>query len=49
MQTPKGLDAEQEELMRKLARLRNEERPSGMFAPGQQGLFARIKDAINNR
>jgi len=49
VQTPKNLDAEQEELMRKLARLRNEERPSGMFAPGQQGLFARIKDAINNR
>jgi len=48
VQTPKNLDVEQEELMRKLARLRGEERPSGTFAPGKQGLFSRIKDAINN-
>lgn len=48
VQTPKNLDPEQEELMRKLARLRGEERPSGTFAPGKQGLFSRIKDAINN-
>jgi molecular chaperone DnaJ len=49
VQTPKNLDPEQEELLRKLARLRGEERPSGTFAPGQQRLFSRIKDAINNR
>jgi len=48
VQTPKNLDPEQEELMRKLARLRGEERPAGTFAPGKQGLFSRIKDAINN-
>ncbi|HTJ68621.1 MAG TPA: molecular chaperone DnaJ [Actinospica sp.] len=49
VQTPKALDAEQEALLRKLAQLRGEERPSGTFAPGQQGLFSRLKDAINNR
>jgi molecular chaperone DnaJ len=48
VQTPKNLDQEQEELMRRLARLRGEERPAGTFAPGKQGLFSRIKDAINN-
>jgi molecular chaperone DnaJ len=46
---PKNLDVAQEDLLRKLAQLRGEERPSGTFAPGQQGLFARLKDAINNR
>jgi molecular chaperone DnaJ len=49
VQTPKNLDAEQEALLRKLAVLRGEERPQGTFAPGQQGLFSRLKDAINNR
>jgi molecular chaperone DnaJ len=49
VQTPKALDAEQEGLLRKLAQLRGEERPSGTFAPGQQGLFSRLKDALNNR
>ncbi len=49
VQTPSKLDAEQEELLRKLARLRDEERPSGTFSPGQQGLFARLKDAFNGR
>jgi molecular chaperone DnaJ len=47
--TPKNLDPEQEVLLRKLAQLRGEERPSGTFAPGQQGLFSRLKDALNNR
>jgi molecular chaperone DnaJ len=49
VQTPKNLDVEQEALLRKLAVLRGEERPQGTFAPGQQGLFSRLKDAINNR
>jgi molecular chaperone DnaJ len=49
VQTPKNLDAEQESVLRKLAQLRGEERPQGTFAPGQQGLFSRLKDAINNR
>jgi molecular chaperone DnaJ len=49
VQTPKNLDSAQEDLLRKLAVLRGEERPQGTFAPGQQGLFSRLKDAINNR
>ncbi|OIV35719.1 molecular chaperone DnaJ [Mangrovactinospora gilvigrisea] len=49
VQTPSKLDAEQEELLRKLATLRGEERPSGHFSPGQQGLFSRLKDAFNGR
>ena len=38
-----------EELLRRLAKLRGEERPTGQFAPGQQGLFSRLKDAFNGR
>ena len=49
MQTPTKLDARQEELVRELARLRDEERPAGEFAVGGQGLFSRLKDAFNGR
>jgi molecular chaperone DnaJ len=49
VQTPTKLDPEQEELLRRLSALRGEERPSGQFAPGQQGLFSRLKDAFNGR
>jgi len=41
------LDPEQERLLRELAKLRGEERPTGQFQPGQQGLFSRLKDAFN--
>jgi molecular chaperone DnaJ len=47
--TPSSLEPEQEELMRRLAKLRGEERPTGQFQPGQQGLFSRLKDAFNGR
>jgi molecular chaperone DnaJ len=49
VQTPTKLDGDQEELLRQLARLRDEERPAGQFAPGQQGLFSRLRDAFNGR
>ncbi|MYW05957.1 molecular chaperone DnaJ [Streptomyces sp. SID3343] len=49
VQTPNKLDPEQEELIKRLAKLRGEERPSGQFTPGQQGLFSRLKDAFNGR
>lgn len=49
VETPNKLDEEQEELLRKLALLRGEERPPGKFAPGQQGLFSRLRDAFNAR
>jgi molecular chaperone DnaJ len=47
VETPNRLDEEQEELLRKLATLRGEERPPGKFAPGQQGFFSRLRDAFN--
>jgi molecular chaperone DnaJ len=49
VQTPTKLDEEQEQLLRRLAELRGEERPVGQFAPGQQGLFSRLRDAFNGR
>jgi molecular chaperone DnaJ len=49
VKTPNKLDAEQEDLLRRLAKLRGEERPSGEFAPGQQKLFSRLRDAFNAR
>jgi molecular chaperone DnaJ len=47
--TPTKLDAEQEELLRKLAEMRGEDTPVGQFMPGQQGLFSRLRDAFNGR
>jgi molecular chaperone DnaJ len=48
--TPTRLDAEQEELLRKLAALRGEEGPtSGTLTTNQQGLFSRLRDAFNPR
>ncbi|SDR02573.1 molecular chaperone DnaJ [Thermostaphylospora chromogena] len=49
VETPTRLDAQQEELLRQLAKLRGEERPPGKFAPGQQGFFSRLRDAFNGR
>jgi molecular chaperone DnaJ len=47
--TPTKMDAEQEELMRKLASLRSEELPQGVFKVDAPGLFGRIRDAFNGR
>lgn len=47
--TPTKLDAEQEELMRKLASLRGEETPDGVFKAAAPGIFGRIRDAFNGR
>ena len=49
VETPTKLDERQEQLLQELARLRDEERPAGQFAPGQQGLFSRLRDAFNGR
>jgi len=49
VETPTKLDERQQELLRELARLRDEERPAGSFSTGQQGLFARLRDAFNGR
>lgn len=47
VETPGKLDEEQEELLRRLAALRGEERPPGKFAPGQRGMFSRLRDVFN--
>jgi molecular chaperone DnaJ len=47
--TPSKLDPEQEELLRKLASLRGEESPEGVFRADQPGFFSRIRDAFNGR
>ena len=49
VETPSKLEPDQEELLRQLAKLRGEEAPPGKFAPGQQGLFSRLRDAFNGR
>jgi molecular chaperone DnaJ len=49
VQTPTKLDAEQEELLRRLAVLRGEDRPTGQFNPGQQSIFSKLRDAFYGR
>jgi molecular chaperone DnaJ len=44
--TPTKLDAQQEELLRQLATVRDEERPEGRLAPANQGIFGKLKDAF---
>lgn len=47
VQTPTGLDDEQTELLRQLARLRDEEKPSATpLSQESAGFFTRIKDAF---
>jgi molecular chaperone DnaJ len=48
VKTPTRLDAEQEKLLRELARLRGEERPDSTRSGGG-GLFSRMRDAFNGR
>jgi molecular chaperone DnaJ len=47
VETPTRLDAHQEELLRELARSREEERPEGQFAPQHRRMFGRLRDAFN--
>lgn len=49
VETPSRLDPEQEDLLRRLAKLRGEERPPAKFARGQQGFFSRLRDAWGGR
>ena len=49
VETPTKLDAEQEELVRKLASLRGEESPEAVFKAEAPGIFGRIRDAFNGR
>ena len=47
VETPTRLDARQEELLRELAALRDEEQPSGQVRPSQKSVFGRLRDAFN--
>jgi molecular chaperone DnaJ len=49
VQVPKGLDDEQAELLRQLARLRGEERPEGRLSPASGGVFSRLKRGFSGR
>ncbi len=44
--TPTRLDEQQEQLLRQLAVLRDEERPEGRLAPANQGLLGKLRDAF---
>ncbi len=47
--TPTKLDSEQEELLRRLAALRGEERSVAQFTPTGQGLLSRLREVFNGR
>jgi len=47
--TPTKLDAEQEDLLLRLAKLREEERPTGQFVPTHKGMFGRLRGAFGTR
>ncbi len=47
--TPTKLDEEQAELLRRLAAMRDEERPAGQFVPSHKGVFGRLRDAFGTR
>jgi molecular chaperone DnaJ len=47
VETPTRLDARQEELMRELAAIRDEEKPSGQVHPSSRSVFGRLRDAFN--
>ena len=49
VRTPTGLDAEQERLLRELARVRGEEHPDGHAPEGGGGLFGRLRDVLGGR
>lgn len=49
VQIPTTLDEEQEALLRRLAELRNEERPASRVAPAHPGVFAKLRDKLAGR
>jgi len=49
VETPGRLDDRQEELLRELAALRNEESPDGHIHPPHKSVFGRLRDAFNPR
>ncbi|MCU1432345.1 MAG: dnaJ [Actinotalea sp.] len=49
VQVPTTLDAEQERLLRELAALRGEERPSSRLAPTSPGVFSKLREKLSGR
>ena len=49
VETPGRLDARQEELLRELAALRQEEQPTGQVRAAQKSVFGRLRDAFNQQ
>ena len=49
IQTPTHLTPEQEDLLRQLATLRGEERPTGKLAPMEKGFMGKLRDAFKAR
>jgi molecular chaperone DnaJ len=47
VETPVRLDPRQEELLRELAAIRNEEKPTGQVREESKGVFGRLRDAFN--
>ncbi len=47
VETPGGLDGRQEELLRELAAIRQEEHPTGQVRAAQKSVFGRLRDAFN--
>jgi molecular chaperone DnaJ len=49
VQVPTGLDEEQEELLRSLAKARGEERPDPRLSAAHPGVFSRLRDKLSGR
>jgi molecular chaperone DnaJ len=49
VETPTRLDERQEELLRELAALREEEQPEAQFGPQHKSVFNRLRDAFGQR
>ncbi len=47
VETPTKLDARQEELLRELAAIRDEEKPTGQVREETKGMFSRLRDAFD--
>jgi molecular chaperone DnaJ len=47
VETPVRLDPRQEELLRELAAIRHEEKPTGQVREESKGVFGRLRDAFN--
>jgi molecular chaperone DnaJ len=47
--TPTRLDPRQEELLKELAAIRDEEQPTGQVRPSQKSVFGRLRDAFNQQ